>query len=110
MSSRKPSAPEAAKKLSVAAMASAPARPSPNELRGWCDSGPAPLDQDMFNLIERHIIRSSIVQLGCPGAGMVRHGSGLFNRTPFLRYAVIPVARNVWLSMIVWIPAASADA
>jgi hypothetical protein len=42
-------------------------------------------DQNSLDLVEAHLITSSVVELRRPGAGMVRHGRGLFQRATILQ-------------------------
>ena len=55
-------------------------------------------------------MKQRVVRLGEGRARRLMRGHllGDFELPPFLKYAVIPIARKVWLLIFVWIPAAAA--
>ena len=55
-----------------------------------------PSDHDAFDLVERDRVRRPVVQLRRPGRRMAGNLLRVLERSPFDRYAVMPVARNVW--------------
>ena len=66
------------------------------------------LYNDALHLVERDLFGTPIIELGRPRAGVVRHLRRLLERPAILQEAVTPVARNVWLPILVVISAALA--
>jgi len=65
-------------------------------------------NHDPLDLIEAHLIAAAIIELRRARGGVIRHRGDFSSVPPFLREAVIPIARKLWLPSLVAIPAAAA--